>query len=262
MRQSGQGHRASVATRRPKRPPLHERIWNASEPIPHDPECAPRKWAARRQLWRPEVPFPTGVRWRDVIIGKVVQPICIVACYALLEDWRIAVNGSREEAIRTARVARPAVPVPTPRKVELIPVTIYGEPHKNPGGQFKRAHGSQPRTVLMLHQTALGSGLLVHVVEDLADGLAIASRKQGAVIVAGGTSGIRTLANDPTELVRTVGHSTVGMWPHGDEASRKAGSVLVNAVKDCGAAAKLAPIPDGESPASIAPAFDNEGVRS
>ena len=240
----------------PKRLPLHERIWNKSRPIPAQPNSPPRLWLAHRQLWRPHIPPPAGIRWRPFdILAPRPHPNSIVACYALLKDWRAAVDGSRDVAVSRGRATRLAIPLPTPGKIELIHITVDGERGRDVGGLSKRTHGSLPAAVLVLNQGWLGSRFPVHVTEGVADGLAIASRKRGSVIVTGGTSGLKGLANGPTELVRTAGSAEIWIWPDGDDPGRAAGNTLVKAVQDCGARARLLPMPDGEDPASVAPPF-------
>ena len=251
-------------TERPSKPPYHLRIWEQARPVPPDEDSPPRQWAARRQLWRPHLPFPSGLRWREFSwVGDKLCPNAIVACYASLRAWRTAVNGSREEAIRTGKANRPAVPVPTPGRVELLHVSMDGQPVKDQGDPplTKRSHGNLPGAVLVLNQNSLNGPWPVHITEGVADGLAIAARKRGPVIVAGGTSGVKALANSPEELIRSAGRVTVWVWPDGDEAGRAAASDLVAALRERGAGAQLMPMPEGEDPASIAPPFKpNEGV--
>ena len=253
------GRATSTSTVQPKpseaaneqKPPPHERIWNHSIPIPPDVESPPRLWAAKRNLWRPEVPFPPSLRWRDPFWGTDgdLRPASIVACFTTLQDWPALPRGSRDTDPGAVQH------VPAPKKVELVNVTLLGDPVEDLGGAKKRSHGSCPGAVLVLNVESLGSEWPVHVAEGVADGLAIAARKRGAVIVAGGTSGIRTLANDPADLVRVVGRAMVWMWADGDEPGQDAGGALVEAVQKRGGRARLMPMPKGQDPASIAPCF-------
>ena len=222
-----------------KRSP-HESIWKRSEPIPLDEDSPPRRWAAQRDLWRPDVAFPPALRWHEVWWGRdgTIRPAFIAACFAPLGEWPDT----------------GAIP-PAPRKVEMICISLYGDPASDPGGAKKRSYGSCPGAVLVLNVESLGSEWPVHVAEGVADGLAIAARKRGAVIVAGGTSGIRTLANDPADLLGVIGPAMMWMWADGDEAGQDAGRALVEAVQKRGGRARLMPMPKGHDPASVAPPF-------
>ena len=87
----------------------------------------------------------------------------------------------------------------------------------------------------------------IHVVEGVADALAVAAREAGAVIATGGTSGFARLSPDLSQL----GVPAV-VWPDGDEAGRKAASDMQMALRMRGAIADTARIPRGHDPASLA----------
>ena len=87
----------------------------------------------------------------------------------------------------------------------------------------------------------------IHVVEGVADALAVAAREAGAVIAVGGTSGFARLTRDVSQL-----GVPVVIWPDGDEAGQNAASHLETALRDRGAIANAAWIPLGKDPASLA----------
>ena len=134
-----------------------------------------------------------------------------MACYASLRAWRTAVNGSREEAIRTGKANRPAVPVPTPERVELLHVSMDGQPVKDQGDPplTKRSHGNLAGAVLVLNQNSLnGRGRFTSQKE-----LRTAWLSQLAAWPCHRCRwdiGVKTLANSPEELIRSAGRVTVG----------------------------------------------------
>lgn len=87
----------------------------------------------------------------------------------------------------------------------------------------------------------------IHVVEGVADALAVAAREAGAVIAAGGTAGLGRLSRDLARL-----GVPVVIWPDGDEAGSKAARDLRCALRERGAIADTASIPKGHDPASLA----------
>ena len=95
----------------------------------------------------------------------------------------------------------------------------------------------------------------IHVVEGVADALAVAAREEDAVIAAGGTSGFARLSRDLSQL-----GVPVVIWPDGDEAGKKAANDLECALRERGAIADTARIPRGHDPASLAGrCFDGPG---
>lgn len=95
----------------------------------------------------------------------------------------------------------------------------------------------------------------IHIVEGVADALAVAAREDGAVIAAGGTSGFARLSRDVSRL-----GVPVVIWPDGDEAGRKAAREMASALRERGAIADVARIPGDHDPASLAGScFDGLG---
>ena len=85
------------------------------------------------------------------------------------------------------------------------------------------------------------------VAEGLADALAIAARCDGPVIAAGGTATLARLAEPLAALARPV-----TLWPDGDPPGRAAAAKLARELAARGAVVRIADVPDGEDPASLA----------
>ena len=90
----------------------------------------------------------------------------------------------------------------------------------------------------------------IHVVEGVADALAVAAREAGAVIAAGGTSGFQRLDSDLARL-----SIPVTIWPDGDQAGRHAAQRLAQALRARCVVASLATVPNGLDPAAMAGSF-------
>ena len=91
-------------------------------------------------------------------------------------------------------------------------------------------------------------GGLIHICEGIADALAIAAREEGAAIAAGGTGGFPALARGPLL-------SPLFLWPDGDAKGREAADALAEALRRRGAVVRIAAVPNGEDPASLAGPF-------
>ena len=191
-------------------------LWRASQRIPHSsPEHPARMWLARRNLWRPEIPTPSPVRWlRNA--GRWRKSECagaIVALYAPPDDWV---------------AAWPKLPAPT--AVELLPVDVQGAPSRlKPDGPPKPKFGSVRGSVCFLGdpRPAQATRVRLLLVEGIADGLAIAARVPETVAVVGGTSGFHP---DALGWVRTW--SDVSIFADSDEdglnAARRAQRLFAN----------------------------------
>ena len=155
-------------------------LWRASQRIPHSsPEHPARMWLARRNLWRPEIPTPSPVRWlRNA--GRWRKSECagaIIALYAPPDSWVADWPN-----------------LPDPSSVELLPVDVRGTPSRlRPDGPLKPKHGVVRGAVCLLGdpRPAQATSARLVLVEGIADGLAIAGREPETVAVVGGTSGFQ-----------------------------------------------------------------------
>ena len=206
------------------------RMWADARPVSTDPDSPARRWASLRKLWRPGDPFPPSLRWLAWRDGGG----SLVACFAPLDDW---LYGD-----------------PDPSGIQLIHMAPDGRPRTDRGGLGKRSHGVTGGAVVLMGDPLPDAGH-VHVVEGVADALAVAAREDGAVVAVGGTSGFAQIS----PALARLGVPVV-VWPDGDEAGRKAANNLARAIREHGAIADVARIPDGHDAASLAgPRFANSG---
>lgn len=203
-------------------------IWAGAQPVSAKQDSPPRRWAALRNLWRPGDPFPWSLRWRAWRDGGG----SLVACFAPLGDWQ---GGS-----------------PEPSGVQLIHVAPDGRPRRDRGGLGKRSHGAMSGSVVLMGDPLSHAGR-IHVVEGVADALAVAAREDGAVLAAGGTSGFARLSPDIARV-----RVPVVIWPDGDLAGRRAARQLAQALLQRRVVASLAKVPDGLDPAEMAGSFTAE----
>lgn len=204
-------------------------LWARSEAIPTDPAHPARRWAKRRNLWPDRAPWPDAIRWHGPTFGAIRAGGSLVCAFAPLPDWLAADR------------------VPAPSGVQCVHVDPEGRPRKDRGGLGKRSHGSMGGAVCVV---SLADGAIpgrLHVVEGVADALAVAARTGETALAAGGTAGFGRLA-DPLAALSVP----VTVWPDGDTPGRLAASRLALALEGRGVPAHLAPIPDGEDPASMA----------
>ena len=135
---------------------------------------------------------------------------------------------------------------PAPSGVQLVHVDADGSPTTDRGGLGKRSHGRLSGAIVALGEP-LGAAGRVHVAEGIADALAIAGREPGAVLAAGGTSGLARLADPLARLALPV-----TVWPDGDPPGLIAAAKLMRGLKRRGAVAAMASIPDRHDPAKLA----------
>ena len=185
-------------------PPVNaaRRLWERSRPVPDDPEHPARRWSARRNLWPPGDPWPDSVRWIERADGG-----SLVAAFAPVADWLPPNDGTAENPRRPGTGGLVTTfPDSAPRGVQLLHVDADGRPRldrpKKRGGLAKRSRGSMTGAVCLIG--ALAGPEPLHVVEGIADALAVAARKDGAVIAAGGAGGFGRLAPDLAALARPV----------------------------------------------------------
>ena len=195
-------------------------LWARSVPVPVGSEHPARRWAARRHLWPADRAWPESVRWISHPDGG-----SLVAAFAPVADWT---------------QAHP----PAPTGVQLLHLDPEGRPREDPGGLSKRSHGTMTGAVCVTGAPVLRTPEALHVVEGIADALAVAAREDGAVIAAGGTAAFRKLA---AALVR-IG-APVAIHADGDAAGIVAARRLSAALAADGTVAGIIRYPPGCDPA-------------
>ena len=221
------------------------RLWERSGPVPPGPEHPARRWSARRNLWPVADPWPVAVRWLE---SEKMELVTNPPAPRKPGDSAVPSmpGGSLVAAFASLAAWIEAHPPAHPSGVQLVHVDALGRPRKDRGGLAKRSHGSMTGAVCVTGPPLWRAGR-VHVAEGIADALAIAARTDGAAIAAGGTAGFARLAEPLAALSRPV-----TVWPDGDTPGRLAASRLALALRGHGVPAHVAPVPDGEDPASLA----------
>ena len=133
---------------------------------------------------------------------------------------------------------------PAPTGVQLLHLDPEGRPRADRGGLSKRSHGTMTGAVCVTGAHVLRTPEALHVVEGIADALAIAAREDGAVIAAGGTAAFRSLA----PALDRIG-APVAIHADGDAAGIVASRHLSAALAACGAVAGIIQYPPGCDPA-------------
>ena len=205
------------------------RLWGLASPIPYDAGHPARRWLARRNLWRPDLPLPPSVRWLRDHVGPPVG--AVVAAFAPPRAGRVS-------AVQLVHVDAEGLPV---------------EDRDGPDARDKRNHGKSTGAVCVLGVVDGATG--VNVVEGLADGLALAARLPWPAVCLGGTAAFRNL--DVARWLAGVG--SVQLWHDLDAggAGLEAARALGRAVELFGGAADIERVSRGEDPgAAGAPLVD------
>ena len=222
--------------------------WKASRPIPSDSSHPARRWLARRRLWHPGLPLPAPVRWIPASAAHTGAG-SIVALAAPPEAWASA---------------WPELPEPV--AVHLVSMDAEGLPaldrSAKDGGLGKRTLGLNDGSLVTLGNPRLDEAAApVHVVEGLADALAMASRHEGLAVSALGTSAMRN-----TGVAQWLAGAPQGVEIHCDSdepkqgrppAGRRAAAVLMTGVTAAGGRAVIIPPPAGSK--DVAEACGKEG---
>ena len=195
-------------------------LWARSVPVPFGSEHPARRWAASRRLWPPDRAWPEAVRWLPHPDGG-----SLVAAFAPVADWT---------------EAHP----PAPTGVQLLHLDPEGRPREDPGGLSKRSHGTMADAVCVTGAPVLRTPEALHVVEGVADALAVAAREEGAVMAAGGAAAFRSLA----PALDRIG-APVAIHADGDAAGIVAARHLAAALAAGGAVAGIIRYPPGCDPA-------------
>ena len=198
-------------------------LWEASVPIPADPDHPARRWAAERNLSRPEFPFPDPVRWVSATAG--------------LFRGQHQGAGSLVTVLAPPQVWGEAWPsVPTPMAVSLVSIDEAGKPALDRPEEYrglaKRSWGTMRGSVLILGRPAPeDSEGALRQVEGLADALAVAARVPGPVMASIGTPA--RLASDDQCLPWIEAHARhrgIVVLADRDHPGQKAGSALRSAL--------------------------------
>ncbi len=202
------------------------RLWERSGPVPADPEHPARRWSARRHPWPPDRAWPDAVRWLARFADGGGS---VVATFAPLPDW-LPPYGTAEMSESPGAVGvvthQSTEGVGRVSGVQSLHVDADGRPRldrpEDRGGLAKRSHGSMTGAVCLIGELA-GSGPL-HVVEGIADALAVAARRRRGRIRTAGPGPCRALAARPDPRGRRPrrnrGRAPVGGGP---DAARNRG---------------------------------------
>ena len=153
----------------PPKPATPKKLSGTSVEIPRDSEHPGRLYIKRRNVWLPGAILPAAIRWLpDETQARVGS---ILAAGAPPPDWL---------------KAWPEMPRPT--GVHKIHVDAEGNPAEDAGGLNKRSYGNLVDACCILGDPRPGVACGAIVVEGVADGLALASRRPETVICLFGTS--------------------------------------------------------------------------
>ena len=218
LRHSGylSGRLPSATPGKPKATPIDERtpvdrsalarsIWASSNAVPPDNSHPARRWFAHRQLWRPELPSPSLLRWREAG-ARHTGAGSIVALLAAPAAWDNA---------------WPDLPAPT--AVQLIAIDRNGnaalDKPQEEGGLGKRTIGTAHGGVVVVGNPLLSDASApVRVAEGLADALALAARYD---VPAVATTGVGSMRN--TSIIEWLATAPRGVIIHADADEAKKG---------------------------------------
>ena len=195
--------------------PWHCRTWRGGRSIPLDHGHPARCWMAARNLWRPEIPSPSLLRWqpsdqRHTGAGNILALIAAPAAWT--SSWPELPPPQAVQSIAVEREGRPALD---------RPAAI--------GGLSKRSLGPTSGGIVVIGCPLLEESLYpVRVAEGVADALALASRYPGPAVATVGTEGMRQkplavwLATAPAGVVvhADADESRDGRAPAGPSAAR------------------------------------------
>ena len=180
-----------------------QELWNKAEVITERNQLPVTGWFQQRNLWPDHVRAPDSLR---LLQGSLRA---IVACMAPIHQW---LNVFPD--------------VPSPTGVHLVYIDATGNPIKDKGGLNKRSIGKLTEAYWMLGELTNR----IHIVEGMADGLALGCRIGETIICTGGTSGM--LADGlAAGLSRHLDHydsHRVFIWRDNDQAGLDAAKKAMN----------------------------------
>ena len=229
-------------------PPIGDKIaalQGQHEGVPLDPRHPGRRWLTHFNVWRPEIPAPTFLRWLPIDskfwegIPKISGPDspgsagALIAPLAPLRDW-----------------IREWPKFPIPWGFTFIFVSEDGTPATGPSRAGKRVNkkswGTRKDSVVCIGDPREPSAWMV--CEGLKDALALGSRLEGCVITTiGADIGTHLSIGSTNEQVAASG-VPARVYADRDEVSmtgQKAGLRTVDAIRRAGVSARLLLPPEG-----------------
>ena len=213
------------------------RRWDQSVEIPKNSGHPVQRWLADRNLWRPEFPLPSYIRW--VMADRWHRGAgSVITILAPLSDWQNS---------------WPSVPVP----IAFHTVAIDDQGQKSAdrsvesGGQPKRSYGAMAGSIFLIGNPHISeSRAPVQVCEGLADALALSSRFEGPVVAAIGTPARLARDDDLVQALATAPHGVVIYSDKdGSGTGQRAAAALRLAVNSRGGNARAVVVRDGKDPA-------------
>lgn len=195
-------------------------------PIADSPDHPIRRWMAKRNLWRPELPLPPSMRWipadASVFRGTHSGIGAIAFPLAPVEAWRVSYPDT-----------------PSPSAVQLVCIDAEGERADYENSQGRRVDKPKFGNARMAVWT-IGDirGDSVTVCEGAADALALAARNPEPVIAT-----LTTPRPSTVWKVALSGFAFVTLWPDMDEVDAHGRRPGLDAVVSLAQARKL----DGQS---------------
>ena len=205
--------------------------------IPLDPEHPVRLWAAQRNLWRDDVPFPRRVTQRGIrhtllwlpasapfFRGKHLGAGSVVAPVAPIADWQ-----------------RVYPDHPALKGLQLIAIDSRGNASvdrpKELGGLGKRSlaiyGGAMNDAVLMIGEARPELAMGVAISEGVADGLAIAARFPQTSVVLLGAGKAKRVAPALAD------YNVIDLFADSDEAGERWGKILLDTLTAMGLAGRV-----------------------
>ena len=193
----GPGHASRNRNSHPSGPPPPGEPpgwWESGVELPLDDAAPARAWTDRSFLWPPRLMFPHGLRW--VPPGPEHQGAgSIAAITAPPSEWERAFP---EE--------------PRPSGGHMIAIDDAGDESKHSpqhsGARATDPH-SAPGVLIIGNPRPAEVWDPVHIVTSVADGLAVASRYPGPVVVCIGTAGILSLDMGLAEWLARFDHGAI-----------------------------------------------------
>ena len=205
--------------------------------IPMDPEHPVRLWAAQRNLWRADVPFPRRVTQRGIrhtllwlpasapfFRGHHMGAGSVVAPVAPIADWQRAYPD-----------------YPAPKGLQLIAIDSQGnasvdrpERFRGLGKRSLAIHGGAINdAVLMIGEARPELAVGVAICEGVADGLAIASRFPQTSVVLLGAGKAKRVAPALAD------YNVIDLFADSDEAGERWGRILLDTLTAMGLAGRV-----------------------
>ena len=235
-------------------------LWGLSDPVPDDPKHPVRRWAALRRIWPTGKPWPSTIRW--------------LPASTFLSNGRPVFQGHQGAGAIAAAICSLAVwwsmidddPPNTVDGLQLVSLDADGQPvlDKAESGLEKRSYGVLDGRCGWVPNTG-NLAVEVHLVEGLADALAVATEDGVPVVACMGTSGLRASWQWDGWDSRPEGLKLerVLYRPDGDDAGRASATYAAQHLKDRISSLSVAwrELPYGIDPADQATVSERLGYR-